>query len=619
MRITETGDAQVVSRPAEAVVIAVHGTGASNVNDSGDLWWQNGSGFETDLLKAIPHNVTFEPPFHWSGANRESSRLRAGHELYTRLKQLDEAYESRGRDLSESNRQRLGYHLIGHSHGGVVIWHALRISVRRENELKYLRSWATMGTPYLHFTVVRFPWFVLISLVLSFLATGIVTDASGALREWSQVAIATSSWVLAGWIFLSLVPLALLLLAAIRFADWLWGVIDYKLDQTANQAVFNRYGSRFACLWHPYDEPTGGLRATMLPRYPITYQRPSRGELQLVRRIYNGTVSRVADDLVWGLVMRKLQGSDRRVRLLHRVERTPPCFPLTNLLPVASARAIDQMVKLQTTSTAANLRSRLASLASYRSSIRAVRSLGKEITWREIVHNCYYRDANVIRALGAHISGALVQTNSIQDDAESVRQPPFQSRSIPVAAAIVAVSLALVLRVPARLVYSAVIFPLTNEAQVEIIAEAMKEPEISSVDYRQKGIGGELSEAILLLTEAGHTTTTAELWPVLSSPSTRSVVAERLAHDFAFRGMDAALAELLAAVKEKAPENKPLLASVYANAFLGSLASGRDPARDVLEFVAMTNGAIGCHENYACVRGELAFTVEMAWLRPGAC
>lgn len=185
MNSAETEAEQVaISSLNETVVIAVHGTGASNVNNSGD-WWQNGSEFETELLKSIPRGVTIEPPFHWSGDNLESSRLRAASELYARLKKLDGAFESRARDFSESDRQRFGYHLVGHSHGGAVIWHALRLSIRRKHELKYLRSWATMGTPYLNFSAVRFPWAVLGSLaVLLFLATGIAIDANQAPREW---------------------------------------------------------------------------------------------------------------------------------------------------------------------------------------------------------------------------------------------------------------------------------------------------------------------------------------------------------------------------------------------------------------------------------------------------
>ena len=49
--------------------------------------------------------------FHWSGENSERSRIKAGRDLLEYLLAL----ESAGR----------GYHLIGHSHGGSVIWHAL--------------------------------------------------------------------------------------------------------------------------------------------------------------------------------------------------------------------------------------------------------------------------------------------------------------------------------------------------------------------------------------------------------------------------------------------------------------------------------------------------------------
>ena len=42
------------------------------------------------------------------------------------------------------------FNLIGHSHGGSVIWHALRLATLQRHDLKLLRSWATVGTPFLH-------------------------------------------------------------------------------------------------------------------------------------------------------------------------------------------------------------------------------------------------------------------------------------------------------------------------------------------------------------------------------------------------------------------------------------------------------------------------------------
>ncbi|WP_204270051.1 hypothetical protein, partial [Enterobacter hormaechei] len=52
--------------------------------------------------------------FRWSGANSEVQRRLAGKLLLNRIEQLEEAGD--------------GYHLIGHSHGGSVIWHALTAS-----------------------------------------------------------------------------------------------------------------------------------------------------------------------------------------------------------------------------------------------------------------------------------------------------------------------------------------------------------------------------------------------------------------------------------------------------------------------------------------------------------
>ena len=42
------------------------------------------------------------------------------------------------------------YHLVGHSHGGSVIWHALRAASLKRVNLERLRSWTTVGTPFLH-------------------------------------------------------------------------------------------------------------------------------------------------------------------------------------------------------------------------------------------------------------------------------------------------------------------------------------------------------------------------------------------------------------------------------------------------------------------------------------
>ena len=74
--------------------------------------------------------------FHWSGENSERARSKASLDLYHHLREL------------ESRQQP--YHLVGHSHGGSVIWGALRLATLKRKHLDHLRSWSTVGTPFLH-------------------------------------------------------------------------------------------------------------------------------------------------------------------------------------------------------------------------------------------------------------------------------------------------------------------------------------------------------------------------------------------------------------------------------------------------------------------------------------
>jgi hypothetical protein len=97
-----------------------------------------GSHFYEGMRQRIPRGVSLTEPdevFHWSGENNERARIKAARELLDRLKEL----ESEGR----------GYRLIGNSHGGSVIWHALRMATFGQIGLEHLRSWTTVGTPFL--------------------------------------------------------------------------------------------------------------------------------------------------------------------------------------------------------------------------------------------------------------------------------------------------------------------------------------------------------------------------------------------------------------------------------------------------------------------------------------
>ncbi len=124
--------------PQEAVAIMVHGTYSAASEDAGHRWWQSGSPVALRLESLFPSCITGAGKgevFHWSGENSERARSKAAAKLLRHLHSLEE----QGRD----------YHLVGHSHGGSVIWNALQLSVRVKRPLRCLVSWTTVGTPFM--------------------------------------------------------------------------------------------------------------------------------------------------------------------------------------------------------------------------------------------------------------------------------------------------------------------------------------------------------------------------------------------------------------------------------------------------------------------------------------
>jgi hypothetical protein len=122
------------------LILLIHGTFAGSAAHEGDSWWQQGSPAWVELSKRLPAGARMPERgdvFHWSGENSERARIKAGQDLLERLLELETA----GR----------GYHLIGHSHGGSVIWHTLRLATIRRKKLDGLKSWTTVGTPFLHY------------------------------------------------------------------------------------------------------------------------------------------------------------------------------------------------------------------------------------------------------------------------------------------------------------------------------------------------------------------------------------------------------------------------------------------------------------------------------------
>lgn len=226
-------------------VLLVHGTfaGSKHRSDNGRRWWQRGQASRTffNWLNAKLKDVAAcERVFHWSGENKEQERRQAGRELLKVLR----GYEREGRD----------YHLVGHSHGGSVIWCALREAARRprgagasrQDPLPHLRSWTTVGTPFLTYGVRWSDLLFLVPLVLAGVLLpnllgqiGVVGRYFGTIWFPSEVPAAHHAGLTALGL-VHLVGLLLLLLVLYRAAGRL--ILRFSSSKSPRVDLWNSWG-----------------------------------------------------------------------------------------------------------------------------------------------------------------------------------------------------------------------------------------------------------------------------------------------------------------------------------------------------------------------------------------
>lgn len=120
-------------------LITIHGTNdglptdGASPQEIAEKWWTATSDFGTEVRQA---GYTVDP-FQWSGDNDEMGRRAAGKALYKKLRDQD--------------RAGAPFAVIGHSHGGSVLYHALRYAAARRQALPHLQRLVSVGTPFLTF------------------------------------------------------------------------------------------------------------------------------------------------------------------------------------------------------------------------------------------------------------------------------------------------------------------------------------------------------------------------------------------------------------------------------------------------------------------------------------
>jgi tetratricopeptide (TPR) repeat protein len=386
-----------VAPPEAHIVITVHGTQFDNeappvsvtgvpipgqdtgpTSARGPRWWEPGSAFLQGLDEHLQVRTgaglgTVEP-FRWyeknSEQNSECHRRRKGKELFERLR-----------------REEGPFHLIGHSHGGSVIWDALRESARQGCRLYNLKSWSTVGTPFLSFAPrLSDAWLWVPLLLTSFLAYRARGTWDGLLyyREIGH----SNPIALASLIALAMALIGLLLLCVRDTVNCLLASEEVEEDGRAAVQAFEWYGRSWLGLWARGDEAINGLRSTLslggevVPRVgPVTTWEP------------------LGDELFWDVLRRNLQGNDRRGNVLTRVDVGPlpklryPPLDDPALLSGCIARSLARKARSRAPEAVGKLRSVLGLASVKGARIRNIRAITKQkqLSWTALlIHTSYF-------------------------------------------------------------------------------------------------------------------------------------------------------------------------------------------------------------------------------------
>jgi hypothetical protein len=228
-----------------ATIVTVHGTGATG-EESGPKWWQKTSACEAKLREFVEGSddpLKYEQVI-WDGKNSENARREAGRRLFARLLVL----ERRGEP----------YVVIGHSHGGSVISFALQLAARRGETLPAMRTWITVGTPFVHPEKKKLLFSRADTITRGMLIAGALLIAALLAQLWSLY-----GGKLEGTAATMLLALGLYVAGfwgAAKLGPWLEGdKPDWSLPDN-REAVDRTFRTRWLQLWHPDDEAIWLLR-----------------------------------------------------------------------------------------------------------------------------------------------------------------------------------------------------------------------------------------------------------------------------------------------------------------------------------------------------------------------
>ncbi len=384
------------------IVLLIHGTGAARAEDEGEVWWQIGSHFCQVVNKDLSPQARCHEKgeiFHWSGKNSEQERRQAGKDLFDHLwKNLEQ--------------KKQPYHLISHSHGGGVIWHAFLQAIKEEKELRHLKSWSTAGTPFFQHRAKRFDLWLILPFIISLSALIYVIQnylwlfLPGIKLGWEQVDKTASVVMLLHCFALGSIALYTGFLVVITSRT----MFLLQHERKRSKEAASQYSHCWLNLYSLHDEAINGLRSNLNPSGQMIPRWVNKHKSLLPRILWTpiifvyNMIAFFVDEFTWNKIKKGVQGTDILGFQLDKVDwpyRGEGEF-------VQIPPDIDAELIAWANENIKKIIGPIRENAGKFDITKAFSTIAGSFVGKEMVHSSYYQKESVIHILSQHVAKHIV-------------------------------------------------------------------------------------------------------------------------------------------------------------------------------------------------------------------
>ena len=370
---------------------------------------------------------------------------------------------------------------------------------------------------------------LLLATTAVFAASGMVlAEVSGYLKgNTGDISIGLYSAIFVGLLVLLGAFAASLAYLCVRpWFDWRHARREEELTAKA-QGIF---ADRWLGLWHPNDEPIGGLASTL-------------GKAPSLAPRYFWLLARALDELVWLRITRRIQGTNLLGRELGRVGRSP--FKVAwGAIPDTISDRMTERCNAASATTVSSIRPLLGTAYLSQDANSFVAELKARMSWAELLHNSYFADPQILDIIALRISSfepsLSKPASSVEPrlhewlavgaiaDATGDVSPRSSLVALSVAGSLAAAAFSLLLAIATISSFRAFVAPFTDRAQIDSIVVAVENGELLNIH------GNDAAGAVLGgLYRAGRLKNPIDMLEKIREPNAFDMASRSLAASYA--------------------------------------------------------------------------------------